>query len=143
MERAQSNRVQKMIVHAYNTVPYYRQTLDRLNLRPSDIRSAQDLDKLPEIHRFQLQQTPEEFLSDAQPKESYIRLRSGGSTGDPCTVYYDDAAIFQNAAHGERERSIMIKAIGKSVGYRETVIVSSVSTSKEKEAPGKFNRLND
>lgn len=131
MEKAQSNRVRKMIVHAYNTVPYYRQTLDRLKLRPSDIRNAQDLDKLPEIQRLQLQQTPDEFLSDAQPKENYIRLRSGGSTGDPCTVYHDAASIFQNAVHGERERSIMIKAIGKSVGYRETVIVSNVSTSKE------------
>lgn len=131
IEKIQSDRVRRMIVHAYNTVPYYRQTLDRLRLSPSDIRSAQDLKKLPEIQRSQLQKTPDEFLSDAQPKERYLRLRSGGSTGDPCTVYHDARSIFQNAAHGERERSILMKAIGKSLGYRETVIVSPVSSARE------------
>jgi len=131
IKRAQARRVQSMVFHAYRTVPYYRETMDRLNLRPSDFQSAENLTKLPMLDREQLQRDSEYFVSTAQPLNRYLKLHSGGSTGTPCTVYHDTAALFQNAAHGERERSMITALVGKPLGYRETVIGSRLSTAKE------------
>lgn len=127
----QARRVRSMVSHAYRTVPYYRETMDRLNLKPYDFQGAEDLTKLPLLERAQLQRDPEYFVSTAHPLNHYLMLRSGGSTGTPCTVYHDTTALFQNAAHGERERSMIIALVGKSMGYRETVIGARLSTAQE------------
>ncbi len=127
----QARRVQTMVAYAYRYVPYYRETMDRLGLCPADLRSAADLARLPVIERQDLQRDPERFLSTAQPAERYLRIRSGGSTGAPCTVYHSTDALFQNAAHGERERSIYTRLLGKRYGYRETVIASPLGTASE------------
>ncbi|MDI7277104.1 MAG: hypothetical protein QME94_14105, partial [Anaerolineae bacterium] len=116
---------------AYRYVPYYRETMDRLGLRPSDFRAADDLARLPILEREQLQRDPEYFCSTAQPRDRYLALRSGGSCGAPRTVYHDARAIFQNAAHGERERCIYTALLERSFGYGEAVIASPLSTSQE------------
>ncbi len=131
IKRTQARRVQCIVSHAYRTVPYYRETMNRLGLLPSDFQSADDLPKLPLLERYYLQRDPEYFVSTAQPLNRYLMLRSGGSTGTPCTVYHDTAALFQNAAHGERERSMIKELVGRSLGYRETVIGARLSTAQE------------
>jgi phenylacetate-coenzyme A ligase PaaK-like adenylate-forming protein len=131
IKRTQARRVRNMVSHAYRTVPYYRETMDRLGLLPSDFQSADDLSKLPLLERDYLQRDPEYFVSTAQPLNRYLMLRSGGSTGTPCTLYHDTTALFKNAAHGERERSMITALVGKSVGYRETVIGARLSTAQE------------
>jgi phenylacetate-CoA ligase len=128
IKRIQPQRVQKMVAHAYRTVPYYRETMDRMGLKVKDFQNAEDLAKLPLIEPSQLQSHPEYFTSTAQPIKRYLRLHTGGSTGDPRSIYHTPGAIFQNAAHGERERCIITSLIGKRFGYRETVIASPNST---------------
>lgn len=129
--RGQARRVQAMVAYAYRYVPYYRETMDRLGLSAADFKSGADLARLPIVERAQLQRDPERFLSTAQPAGRYLRIRSGGSTGAPCTVYHSADALFQNAAHGERERSIYAGLVGRRYGYRETVIASPFSTAFE------------
>lgn len=129
IKRDQARRVRTMVAYAHRHVPYYRETMDRLGLRPSDFRSAEDLSKLPLLEREQLQRDPGYFVSTTQPRDRYLELHSGGSVGAPLTVYHDTAAVFQNAAHGERDRSMITALVGKSLGYRETVIRSSSSSS--------------
>jgi phenylacetate-coenzyme A ligase PaaK-like adenylate-forming protein len=102
IRRDQARRVRRMVAYAYRHVPYYRETMDRLSLRPADFQVADDLAKLPVLERCQVQKDPEYFVSRAQPLEHYLRLRSGGSTGAPCTIYQDPGALFQNRARGER-----------------------------------------
>lgn len=130
INHVQGRRVRRMVSHAYRTVPYYRETMNRLGLRPDDFRTADDLVKLPLIERDQLQRDPEYFLSTAQPMDHYLELCSGGSSGMPCKVYHDTAAVFQNAAHAERERSILTALLGKSFGYRQTLFASPLSTDR-------------
>jgi phenylacetate-CoA ligase len=105
--------------------------MNRLGLRPGDFRTADDLVKLPVIERDRVQRDPQYFVSTAQPVDRYLKLQSGGSSGRPCTVYHDAAAIFQNAAHAERERSMITALVGRSFGYRETVFASSLSIDRQ------------
>jgi phenylacetate-CoA ligase len=131
IQRDRERRVRAMVAHAYRHVPYYRQTMDRLGLRPRDFRGAADLSQLPLLEREQVQRDPLSFVSRARPPDRYLRLRSGGSTGAPRTVYHDTRALFQNAAMRERERTSFVALIGRSMGYRETVIASPLSTTFE------------
>lgn len=131
VERAQTRRVRRMVDHAYRTVPYYRETMDRLGLRPGDLRVAADLARLPLIEPGQVQRDPEYFVSTAQPLDRYLKLRSGGSTGAPRAVYHDAAALLQNAAHGERNRSILASHLDRSLGYRVTVFAPPFSSYLE------------
>jgi phenylacetate-coenzyme A ligase PaaK-like adenylate-forming protein len=130
IEHRQSRRVQSMVSHAYRTVPYYRGVMDRLGLGPSDFQGAADLPKLPLLERTQLQRDPEAFVSTVHRLHRCLKLRTGGSTGMPCTIYHDTAALFQNAAQGERERAMLTPLVGRSFGYRETVIGSPTTTDK-------------
>src|SRR6185369_15107125 len=132
--RTQARRVQSIILHAYRTVPYYRDTLNRLGLRPGDFQNADDLARLPLLERDQLQRDPEYFLSTVQPPEKYLKVRSSGSTGEPRSVYHDTAALFQNAAHSAREHPILAKLLGKSIGYRASIITSPNSTYRDVRA---------
>ena len=130
VHRAQSRRLRSMVLHAHRHAPYYRETMKRLGLSPGDFQTVDDLLKLPLIERSQLQADPEYFVSDSHDLDRCLKLRTGGSTGVPCTIYHDAAALFQNAAYGERERLMITAFVGRSFGYRETVIGSPTTTDR-------------
>lgn len=130
IRREQSRRVRRIVAHAYRHVPFYTGAMRRLGLRPEDFRTAGDLARLPAIEKSDLQRDPEYFRSRAFEDSDCVRLHTSGSSGAPVTVYHDAAALFQNAAHGERERAMMVPALGRWSGHRETVIVAPVNASQ-------------
>jgi len=130
IKRAGNRRVRLMVEHAYRHVPYYRETMDRLGLRPSEFRAVEDLSKLPLLGHEEYQHNHEHFVSTAQRRDKCLRLRTGGSTGVPRTVYHDARALFQSAAHGERKRSIIKTLAAKAYRYRETLITHPFSSAK-------------
>ena len=129
VKRARDRRVRAMVGHAYATVPYYRATMGRLGLKPEDFRSADDLARLPLIGPTDLQDDLGRFMSSKYSRDRCVHLRTSGSTGRPHSAYYSTSAIFQNAAHGERDRSVVTPLIGRKLGYRETVIGSVLSSA--------------
>lgn len=131
VKRAQDRRVRAMVRHACETVPYYRDTMNRLGLEVADFRSAADLARLPLIGPGELQHDLGRFMSSAHPIGRCVELSTSGSTGQPHSAYYSTAAIFQNAAHGERDRSVITPLIGRKLGYRETVIGSVLSAAQK------------
>ncbi len=131
IQRDQARRVRQTVAYAYRHVPYYRETMDRLGLRPADFQSADDLRRLPLLERAQVQRDPEYFVSTAQPLDRYLHLRSGGSTGAPVSVYYDTRSLFLNRAYSERFRVIVAAAVGQAVGYREAIIAPPFSSTQE------------
>ena len=120
--RRRDDRVQQIVLHAARTVPYYRELFRRVGLSPTDFRTADDLARLPILEREDVQRDPDAFRSTEFPPDRCLRLSSGGSTGTPVVVWHNLAAVLQNAAHGERERSIYARLIGRSFGYRELVL---------------------
>lgn len=125
IQQAQQRRLRRMVAHAYRSVPYYRETMRRLGLRPDDFRVVNDLARLPLLEREPFQRDPEYFVSTAQPLDRYLRFHTGGSSGAPLTVYHDPASMFQNLAHSERERSIYSALLGRSFGQRQMIVAAS------------------
>ena len=112
------------MAHAFRHVPYYRDVQRRLGLRPEDFRTAESLARLPVLERADLRRDPERFISDVARRPDLLHLYSSGSTGAPVSVFYDAAAVFQNAAHAERDRAARAAVVGRRRGYRQTLIVS-------------------
>ncbi len=127
IRRDQSRRVRSMVAHAYRRVPYYRETMDRLGLTPADIRTAEDLARLPVIEREQLQRDPEYFVAAGTRLNRCLCCHTSGSSGAPIKVYYDARALFRTMAHAARAGSIAKAAIGRSFGYRVAMIASPAS----------------
>lgn len=115
----QSRRLQATITHAYATVPHYREAMARAGLRPEDLRKADDLSHLALVAGDQLAAAPERFKSSRYSEARTLALRSSGTGGKAKTVWYSAAALFTALAHGQRQRAVFARFIGRRFGYRE------------------------
>jgi phenylacetate-CoA ligase len=131
IERAQSKRIRRMVSYAYKYVPYYRETMDRLKLRPESFQTASDLARLPIIETSYLQRNLESVTSTEPRDLPDLEMLSSGSSGTPHKMRWNNAAIFENAAHAERERSIVASIVGRFTHYRESVIASPYASETE------------
>lgn len=84
----QSERLRKTVTHAYNNVKLYRDRMDERGVKPEDIKSIDDLHKLPFIEKTDLRDTYP-YGMFAVPMEQVVRIHaSSGSTGKSTVVGY-------------------------------------------------------
>ena len=121
-----------MVAHAYRFVPYYRETFDRLGLRPSDFRTVDDLARLPVLERREIQSAPERFLSSARSAGPHECFHTGGSTGAPISIYHGLDAILQTAVHGQRYHDVFAAHFSARRRSRETWIFPSADSNTMK-----------
>ncbi len=84
-------RLQKLVKYAYQNTVYYREIMDNANLKPEDIVSLSDIEKLPILTKKIIQERMPDMLSRQYAQSELIKDSSGGSTGEP-TIYYKDLA---------------------------------------------------
>jgi phenylacetate-CoA ligase len=85
----QDERLRKLVAHAYETVPYYREVMDREKLRPDDIRGTADLWKMPVLERETVRARPGDLLSTAVPAKDRRGTTTSGTTGTPLELVWD------------------------------------------------------
>jgi phenylacetate-CoA ligase len=80
-------RLKALVRHAYKTVPYYRLLFDQKKIAPEDIKTADDLKRIPELEKKTVLLRPDELKST----KLYLKRKhfSGGSTGNKVFVYKD------------------------------------------------------
>lgn len=115
--------VRRMVEHAWRTVPWYRETMRRLRLAPEDIRTAEELARLPILRGSDLQTRLASLTSAGHRPGGCLTLRSGGSTGEPRGVHHDPGALIANVAHGERDRAPVAGLVSRWAGYRQLSFV--------------------
>lgn len=93
MEALQLERLQAKVREVYEKVPFYRKAFQDRKVTPSDIRSLQDLAKLPFTTKPDFRDTyPFGLL--AVPLKEVVRVHaSSGTTGKPTVVAYTRADI--------------------------------------------------
>lgn len=131
LRRVRDHRVRDIVRHAWRTVPAYREAMEERGIEVADVRGADDLARLPLLERDDLGDRLDRLTSTAHRRETCLEVLSGGSSGAPRAVVHDPAAVLANAAHGERERSIVARLVGKRCGYREAVVAPPFSTAHE------------
>ncbi|MDA3902559.1 MAG: phenylacetate--CoA ligase [Desulfuromusa sp.] len=88
IESLQLKRLQQTVEKVYAAVPFYRDSFNKLGIKPADIKSLADLQRLP----FTLKQDMRDsypYGLFAVPLEQIVRIHaSSGTTGKPTVVGY-------------------------------------------------------
>ncbi len=93
LEALQLKRLKGVVKRLYANVPYFRNKLDSLHLKPSDIKALKDLQKLPFITKHDLRETYP-FGLFARPLKDVVRIHSSsGTTGKPVVAGYTRADL--------------------------------------------------
>jgi phenylacetate-CoA ligase len=85
----QSKKLSSLINHCYNSVPYYRNVMEKRNLKPHDIRTPKDLFKLPILTKEDIRNNFNQLISKNAIKSNLIDGHTSGTTGSPLHFYYD------------------------------------------------------
>ncbi|MDR1069418.1 MAG: phenylacetate--CoA ligase [Gracilibacteraceae bacterium] len=93
MRDIQSARLAETVRHVYDHVAYYRRLMDKCGVTPADIRSVDDLPKLPLLTKDDLRDAyPYGLL--AVPLEEAVRIQStSGTTGRRVVAFYTQPDI--------------------------------------------------
>lgn len=88
IRRIQSERLVKQVKNVWDNVPMYRKRMEEKGLTPDDIKSVDDLSKLPFIEKDDLRdQYPYGLL--ARPLSECVRIQStSGTTGRRVVAFY-------------------------------------------------------
>jgi phenylacetate-CoA ligase len=88
LEAIQLKRLKNLVEKVYATVPFYKRKFDERGVKPGDIKSLEDLSKLPFTMKQDLRDNYP-FGMFAMPMESVVRIHaSSGTTGKPTVVGY-------------------------------------------------------
>jgi len=83
LKEEQDKQLRHMISYAYENVPYYQSLFKKLGLYPNDIRTTEDLQKLPILTKDIIKQHWEELKPVNLSSMAYYDRDTGGSTGTP------------------------------------------------------------
>jgi phenylacetate-CoA ligase len=88
MRNCQSRRLIDMVERVYHNVPFYRNKMQEMGLQPEDIRTVDDLKRLPFTTKQDLRDNYP-FGLFAVPQSEIVRVHaSSGTTGKPTVVGY-------------------------------------------------------
>ena len=84
-------RFRRMVAHACNYSPYYREKYRKAGLTPEDIRTARDIDSIPLLTREEIKGHREDILCRNVDRRQVFLTSTGGSTGTPVSFYHEHA----------------------------------------------------
>lgn len=102
MHALQSERLKKIVAHAYKNSSFYKKRFDEHGVRPEDINSIEDIVKLPFTTKQDLRDNyPFEMM--CVPMTEILRLHaSSGTTGKPIVIGYTQRDLDNWAEAGAR-----------------------------------------
>ena len=103
----QLRKLRRTLTYLHRHVPYYGRALGSTGLRGRDIRSLEDLSRLPITFRDDLQSQRDDFISRAPGLSAAVELHTSGTTGRPLELFLTNE---------ELERYTSVQAIAGMVG---------------------------
>jgi phenylacetate-CoA ligase len=93
IEAYQNEKLHSLVRHAYENVPYYRERWKALKIAPDDIRSRDDLPKLPVLTKEEVRQDADRFISQKTPRRELLSRHTSGTTGKALHFYMSAEAV--------------------------------------------------
>jgi phenylacetate-CoA ligase len=142
----QSQKLKKLIQHAWDHTRYYREKWQAMGFSPEDIKSKDDLVHLPFLTKDDIRANKARMIAEGIPREKLIPKKTSGATGVSlelfvdddsmqwkrgCTLYFDRwsgwqmgekiAAIWGNPTHKVNWRAVVRNALLERFDYLDTL----------------------
>ncbi len=113
LRKYQEERLRSVVKYAYDNVPFYHDWFRRAGVHPTDVKTVEDLAKIPIVRKDELRlEKPSRLVSKEFDMRKLKFVRTSGSTGQPFKVFIsgreDDwrKAIYMraNISCGQRPR---------------------------------------
>lgn len=82
----QNRNLRRIVAYAYDSVPFYHRKFKEVGIKPNDIRSVEDLKKLPLLRKTDIRSNANELVSTNFNKNSLRTRSTSGSTGQPIKI---------------------------------------------------------
>ena len=93
LERLQEEKLRRLIKHAVNNVPYYKDLFEREKLTIDDIQTKEDLQKLPILTKEEIRKNYDKMIIKSGDLSKLTLVATGGSTGTPMKFYMDNHSM--------------------------------------------------
>ena len=88
IKKLQDEKIVKQVKHVYDHVPYYRKLMEEKGLVPEDIRSTEDIKKLPFLSKDDLREAYPFGLLGTDLKNCVRMHSTSGTTGKRVVAFY-------------------------------------------------------
>jgi len=82
LRELQNRKLQRLMAHVYQYVPFYRRVMKERGLTPDDFQTTDDLVKLPITDKYVVTNNPNLLRDHSIPKNQLVEGLSSGSTGE-------------------------------------------------------------
>jgi phenylacetate-CoA ligase len=149
LDELQFNQLSKLLNHSYKNVPYYTKLFNKLKIKPNDIKSIKDLQKLPFLTREIVQKKKIKLKAINYPKKKFELKKTGGTTGDPLSFYIEkgiwiayhiayNRIFMDRAGYKRRNKTISILGINKESIYHPIFRTIEISSFYLMDNPKKY-----
>jgi phenylacetate-CoA ligase len=105
LKEYQNEKLKALIKHCYENVPYYRMVMDQNKLKPSDIKSVDDLYKLPILTRDDVKKNYQKLIATNFKRYQLSHGHTNGTTGSPLHIVWDNrTCLIKNVVDWRQKR---------------------------------------
>ncbi|MFX0195623.1 MAG: phenylacetate--CoA ligase family protein, partial [Candidatus Hodarchaeota archaeon] len=121
LEKVQLKKLKALIYFSYNHVKFYKKKMRRVGVTPYDIRTIEDLDKIPVTTKSEIRSASlSDILSTPFTPKNTVQIFTSGTTGLPLTIYNSYSAYRTN------KMLLWDRYHQGGVGFRDKVLEISV-----------------
>ena len=88
LEEYQMKQLEKLLKRAYENVPYYKRVFDERGLKPEDLKTKDDLIKLPILTKEIIRNNFNDLLDKNIHKKELFSMKTSGSTVSPLSFFW-------------------------------------------------------
>lgn len=92
IDQLQNKKLRQLIDYAYTNIPYYHRIIKQNKLLPKDIRTVEDLQKLPFLTKDIIRKNFQDLIAKNHTKQAILNHTSG-SSGEPLRYYISKESI--------------------------------------------------
>jgi phenylacetate-coenzyme A ligase PaaK-like adenylate-forming protein len=102
LEELQFKKFKNIISHAYHNTTYYRMRFDEAGVTPRLLQTKTDIEQVPFLTKADILECSADMIATGFNMDRLSAFKTGGSTGEPATVYKDPFTVELGAASGLR-----------------------------------------
>lgn len=121
-------KLQRLLMHANNNIPFYRQRFKNCGFDPGTMQDMDDIKKIPPVSKAEIRANLETMIWKSCPG-GLFKYNTGGSSGEPLIFYFDRRRQAMDAA----ARALTHKWFGIDFGEKELYLWGSPVELKKQD----------